>query len=189
MHLAKRKNKDQGCAAAQFEYGVGVRQGGTMKRFSILALLVVPFWVVTPQETAPAGFLGWTATSLASMEQALATKASGDAHHLATQPLGSFANEYFLLAHREADGEAEWHENEADVFVVESGSATLIVGGTMPNAQTTAAHEKRAAGIAGGVKHKLSQGDVVRIPARTAHQLLVEKGGKFDYFVVKVKGY
>jgi mannose-6-phosphate isomerase-like protein (cupin superfamily) len=89
-----------------------------------------------------------------------------------------------LLAHREADGQAEWHETEADVFFVRSGSATLIVGGTMPNAETVAPHEKRGASIQGGVR-----GDIVRIPARAPHQLLLDGAHEFTYFVVKVKGY
>ena len=161
-----------------------------MKRLWLLSALAVPLAVVLPQETAPPeGFLHWTSASLAPMTQALAGKAASDPHHSATQRLGDFTNEYFLLAHREADGQAEWHEDEVDVFVVQSGSATLIVGGTMPGAETVSPHEKRGASIQGGVRQKLSAGDIVRIPARTSHQLLLDGGHEFTYFVVKVKGY
>jgi mannose-6-phosphate isomerase-like protein (cupin superfamily) len=160
-----------------------------MKMLLVLCLLAVPLMVAVPEETAPDGFLRWTSASLAPMVQALATKAASDPHHSATQRLGDFTNEYFLLAHREADGQAEWHENEVDVFLVQSGSATLIVGGTMPNAETSAPHEKRGAAIQGGVRQKLSPGDIVRIPARTAHQLMLDGTHEFTYFVVKVKGY
>ncbi len=160
-----------------------------MKKLWLLCCLAVPLMVAAPEETAPDGFLHWTSASLAPMTQALAGKAASDPHHSATQRLGDFTNEYFLLAHREADGQAEWHETEVDVFLVQSGSATLIVGGTMPNAETTAPHEKRGASIQGGVRQKLSAGDIVRIPARTAHQILLDGGGEFTYFVVKVKGY
>jgi quercetin dioxygenase-like cupin family protein len=38
----------------------------------------------------------------------------------------------------------------------------------------------------GGTSHKLAAGDVVHIPANTPHQLLVEPGTQFTYFVVKV---
>jgi mannose-6-phosphate isomerase-like protein (cupin superfamily) len=72
---------------------------------------------------------------------------------------------------------------------VRSGSATLIVGGTMANAETVAPHEKRSGTIEGGTREKLSAGDVVRIPPRTPHQLLLDGSREFDYFVVKVKGY
>lgn len=161
-----------------------------MKQWWLLGALALPFAVAVPQETAaPDGFLHWTPASLAPMTQGLAGKAASDPHHAGTQRLGDFANEYFLLAHREADGQAEWHENEVDVFVVQTGSATLIVGGTMPAAETVSPHEKRGASVQGGVRQKLSAGDIVRIPARTSHQLLLDGGHDFTYFVVKVKGY
>jgi mannose-6-phosphate isomerase-like protein (cupin superfamily) len=162
-----------------------------MKRKSLrlLGILALPLWVAVPEQTAPDGFLRWTSESLAPMIQSLSAKAASDPHRAATQRLGDFSNEYFLLAHRQGDGQAEWHENEVDVFFVHSGSATLIVGGTMPDAQTVAPHEKRGAAIQGGVRQKLSAGDIVRIPARTSHQLLVEGAQEFTYFVVKVKGY
>jgi hypothetical protein len=160
-----------------------------MKRLWVLFALALPLMAALPEETAPEGFVDWSTKSLVPTVQALKEKAASDPHHNATQRLGDFANEYFLLAHREANGQGEWHENEVDVIFVQSGSATLIAGGTMPNAETVSPHEKRSAGIEGGVRRKLSAGDVVRIPARTAHQLLVDAGGEFTYFVVKVKGY
>jgi mannose-6-phosphate isomerase-like protein (cupin superfamily) len=160
-----------------------------MKKLWLLCCLAMPLLAAVPEETAPDGFLHWTPASLAPMAQALGAKAASDPHHAGTQRLGDFANEYFLLAHREADGQAEWHETEADVFLVQSGSATLIVGGTMPNAETTAPHEQRSTAIQGGVRRKLAAGDIVRIPARTAHQLLLDGAHEFTYFVVKVKGY
>ena len=76
-----------------------------------------------------------------------------------------------------------------DVFLVLSGSATLVVGGTLVGGETVGPHEKRNGSIQGGVRQKLSAGDVVRIPARQPHQLLLEGSPELNYFVVKVKGY
>ena len=83
-----------------------------------------------------------------------------------------------------ADGQPEWHETEADVFI-----ATLLVGGTLVGGETTAPHEKQNGKIEGGIRQKLSVGDVVRIPPRVPHQLLLDGGKEFGYFVIKVKGY
>jgi len=55
--------------------------------------------------------------------------------------------------------------------------------------ETVAPHEKRNGTIQGGTRQKLSAGDIVRIPARVPHQLLLEGAHEFTYFVVKVKGY
>ena len=166
-----------------------------MKRVWWLCWLVAPMLIAglsalsVAQDAMPPGFEHWTAAAMAPMVKTLSAKAAGDAHKSATQRLGDFTNEYFLLAHREGDGQAEWHETEVDVFFVQSGAATLVVGGTMPNAETTAPHEKRSGAIQGGTRQKLTAGDIVRIPAKTAHQLLLEGGQEFTYFVVKVKGY
>ena len=70
-----------------------------------------------------------------------------------------------------------------------SGSATLVVGGTLVNAETTAPHEKRNGTIQGGSRQKLFPGDIVRIPANMPHQLVLDGAPEFTYFVIKIKGY
>ena len=160
-----------------------------MNRFWLLSLLVIPLLSLVGQESTPAGFEHWSAASLKQLGQALSQEAAKDARHLAVRQLSDFPNELFLLAHREADGQVEWHETQADVFVVQSGSATLLVGGTMLNGEIVAPHEKRNGSIQGGVRQKLSAGDIIRIPARVPHQLLLEGSHEFTYFVIKVKGY
>jgi mannose-6-phosphate isomerase-like protein (cupin superfamily) len=160
-----------------------------MKKLWLLCLLATPLFAAAPQATAPEGFEHWTPASLRQMSQTLGAKAAADPHNASSQQLSDFPNELFMLARRDADGQAEWHETQVDVFFVQSGSATLVVGGTLVGAQTVAPHEQRAASIQGGVRQKLSAGDVVRIPAKTPHQLLLEGAHEFNYFVIKVKGY
>jgi mannose-6-phosphate isomerase-like protein (cupin superfamily) len=133
----------------------------------------------------PAGYKYWSAAELKGFDKTLAPKI--DAHKIATERLSDFGNHYTMVAHREGSGEAEFHEHEADLFVVTSGSGTLIVGGAMPNAKTTAPGEMRAPSVDGGTRQKLSAGDVVHIPAKTPHQLVLDSGAKMTYFVMKVK--
>jgi mannose-6-phosphate isomerase-like protein (cupin superfamily) len=160
-----------------------------MKKLYLLLLLAIPLMTVKSDESAPAGFEHWTPASMQSLAQELATKAASDPHHSAVKQLSDYPSDLYLLSHREADGQPEWHETQADVFFVQSGSATLLVGGTMLNGETVAPHEKRNGTIQGGTRQKLSVGDVVRIPARVPHQLLLDGAHEFTYFVVKVKGY
>ena len=103
--------------------------------------------------------------------------------------LRDFPNDSALLVHREADGPPEWHETQADIFFVQSGAATLLVGGTLLNGETVSPHEKRNGTIQGGVRRKLAAGDVVRIPPHVPHQVLLEGSHEFNYFVIKIKGY
>lgn len=130
----------------------------------------------------PAGFAYWSASDLKDITHKLASKGG----KFGSQQLEKFGNHYTMLAHREADGEAELHETEADLFVVESGNATLIVGGKMKDAKTTAPNEMRAPSIDGGTKKTLAQGDIVHIPAKTPHQLLLNGSKEFTYFVLKI---
>lgn len=158
-----------------------------MKLFCLLVLSSFVF--VAAQETAPEGFQLWTVSSLAQMTQELKRESASNPHHIATRKLEDFQNDLFMLAHREADGIVEWHETQADVFVVQSGTATLLVGGNMVGGETVEPHEKRNGKIEGGTSYKLSAGDVVRIPPKTPHQMLLGESKEFTYFVVKVKGY
>jgi mannose-6-phosphate isomerase-like protein (cupin superfamily) len=152
-------------------------------------LLLIISALAVAQDTVPDGFQLWTVASLTQVEQQLKTEASTSPHHLATRRLADFPNDTFMLSRREADGVVEWHENQADVFFVQSGSATLVVGGTMVGGETTEPHEKRDGRIEGGVHRTLAAGDVVRIPAKVPHQILLEGSKAFTYFVIKVKGY
>jgi len=132
----------------------------------------------------PQGFQIWKSSEVKSYAKSLAPKV--DAKKVATQPLGGYGNYSFLMAHREGPGEAEYHETQADIIMVESGEATLIVGGEMVNGKTTAPHEIRAASISGGTEKKLAPGDILTIPPKTAHQMKLDPGKQFTYFVVKV---
>jgi mannose-6-phosphate isomerase-like protein (cupin superfamily) len=160
-----------------------------MTKFWMAAMLALPLLWAAPDAGVPAGFEYWSKASIEQIEQKLDATAATDPHRIGVQLLADYANDSVMLARRKADGQAEWHETQVDVIFVRSGSATLIVGGTMANAETVAPHEKRSGTIEGGTREKLSAGDVVRIPPRTPHQLLLDGSREFDYFVVKVKGY
>ena len=134
----------------------------------------------------PAGYKHWTPAELKERTKALSPKI--DAHKIATERLANFGNYHALAVRREGSGQAELHEHWADLFVVQSGSATLLVGGTIPNGKTTAPGEIRGSTIQGGAPQRLSPGDIVHIPAKTPHQFLFDPGTtEFDAFVLKIK--
>jgi mannose-6-phosphate isomerase-like protein (cupin superfamily) len=104
----------------------------------------------------------------------------------ATVPLKRYGNHYTMVAYREATGSAEVHEKEADVFYAISGDATIITGGKLVNQRTEKPNELRGTSVEGGKKESFPQGSVIHIPAGVPHQLIIEKGRPFTYFVVKV---
>lgn len=132
----------------------------------------------------PAGFHDWTSSQLKSFSKSLAPKI--DAKKVATEQLGAYGNYSFMVAHRQGSGEAEYHETQADIFVVQTGGGTLVYGGSLVDGKTTAPHEMRAPSINGGMEKKLAPGDVVTIPAKTPHQVKLDPGKEITYFVVKV---
>jgi len=152
-----------------------------MRAFAIAILTAA---AALPAGSDPAGFELWKSGDLQAFAQKLSPKMN--AQKVATQPLGSYGNHNFLMAHREGSGQAELHETQADVMVVESGEATLVVGGTVVDPKTTAPHEIRGPSIKGGEKKSLAAGDVVHIPVKVPHQMLVESGKQITYFVVKI---
>jgi len=159
-----------------------------MNKACMLFIFALALPILTAEETVPQGFEHWTADSLKQLDQTLHAEADANANHMSVRRLGDFNNDTFMLSRRQADGIAEWHENQADVFFVQSGSATLLVGGALVGAQQVEPHEKRNGTIQGGVRRKLSAGDVVRIPPQVPHQILLEGSKEFTCFVVKVKG-
>src|SRR5579863_10012613 len=155
-----------------------------MKAFAIAILTAA---VALPAGSGPAGVELWKSADLQAFQQKLSPKMN--AQKVATQPLASSGNHNFLVAHREGNGEAELHETQNDVIVIESGEATLIVGGTVVDPKTTAPNEIRGPSIKGGEKKSLAAGDVIHIPVKVPHQMLVENGKQITYFVVKINAH
>ena len=145
-------------------------------------LMFVPVFMAVA--AVPAGYDHWTAEQFRTREEALhKTLKNG----LASETLGHWGNHLLLKTRREASsGQAESHEKQADLIVVQSGQATILIGGTIVNPKTTAANEIRGTSIEGGERQALKAGDIVHVPVKTPHQVLLEAGQTLDYVVLKV---
>lgn len=130
----------------------------------------------------PDGFHVWKGATVQNADKELAGKM--DDQKFAWLPLGTYDNHLIGISHREGDGSAELHETQADIFIVDSGEATLILGGTIVDPKTAKPHEIRGASITGGTSQQLTAGDIVHIPAKVPHQLKISKS--FTYTVIKV---
>jgi mannose-6-phosphate isomerase-like protein (cupin superfamily) len=97
-----------------------------------------------------------------------------------------FGDHLLEISHREADGHVELHKTKADVIVIQSGSATILTGGEVIDPVSTGPNEIQGTGIKGGVRHEVSQGDVVEIPAGVLHQFFLKTGTQITYLVVKI---
>ena len=145
-------------------------------------LVFVPVFMAIA--TLPAGYDHWTAEQLRTREEVLhKTLKNG----LASETLGHWGNHLLLKTRREAsNGQAESHEKQADLIVVQSGRAPILIGGKIVNAKTTATNEIRGTSIEGGERQALKAGDIVHVPVKTPHQVLLDAGQTLDYVVLKV---
>jgi hypothetical protein len=145
-------------------------------------LMLVPVFMAIA--AAPAGYDHWTAEQLKTREEALhKTMKNG----LASETLGHWGNHLLLKTRREASsGQAELHERQADLIVVQSGQATIIIGGKIVNGKSTAVNEIRGTSIEGGTRQALKAGDIVHEPSKTPHQVRLDPGQTLDYVVLKV---
>jgi mannose-6-phosphate isomerase-like protein (cupin superfamily) len=128
----------------------------------------------------------WSAKELRDYEKPLREKTGGP-NKTSSIKLADYGSSNVAISHREADGIPEVHAQMDDYFIVESGAATLVIGGEVVNAKQVEPGETRGDAIKGGERRNLAAGDVVHIPTNMPHQLLVEKGKVFTYFVIKVK--
>jgi len=152
-----------------------------MKKMVLAVLLAGALPLLAAEAT---GIVVWPSADLKAYGKKLAPKMNEK--KLALEHVGKFGNHSTLVAHRQGDGEAEVHDVQADFFVVQSGTATLVLGGEVVDGKTTAPSETRGASIKGGQRHSIGAGDIVHIPARTPHQLLMPAGQEFTYFVIKI---
>jgi mannose-6-phosphate isomerase-like protein (cupin superfamily) len=144
-------------------------------------LILIPLFAAGPSGNVTV----WKASDLKAKEKELVGKMSDK--KMASEVLENYGNHNTMMAHREGDGEVEVHDKMADVFFMISGDATLIVGGTVVGGHPTTPGEIRGTSITGGEKKALGAGDVVHIPAKIPHQMMVANGKKVTYFVVKVE--
>lgn len=128
----------------------------------------------------PEGYAQYSAADLKARVDA----AKPDDHQVRMNRVGSWGNHSLLAIRRDGDGEAEVHDTQVDVIFVKSGEGTLVLGGTVVEPRTTAPGEIRGKSIQGGVNKKMAAGDVIHVPAKIPHQMLVPKSITFE--VVKV---
>lgn len=150
-----------------------------MKLLLIFALVLA----TTAIAADPDGFAMYTASDI----KARANAAKLDANKAGAARMATWGNHGLLLVHREGDGASELHNTQVDMVTVVSGEGTLIVGGTMVGAKTTAPNEIRGTGITGGERHPMHVGDVFHIPAGVPHQMLVPKDLVIQVVKVTVK--
>ena len=140
-----------------------------------------PQSLTSPQ--TPAEIQLWTSAELQTRTRALKLNERGQG----VDRLENWANHSLQQERLEGSTLAEAHQTLADVFVITSGEVTLIAGGVIEEPNASSPTETRGKSITGGTTRKLAVGDVVHIPAKTPHQLIVEAGKQSTFLILKVE--
>jgi hypothetical protein len=151
-------------------------------RFLCLTIAIVAVLAVSAAD--PPGVEHWTSGQLKDFEKTLAAKMGPQ--KVASQQLANFGNHATLVAHREGDGQGEAHMKQVDVMIIQTGEASIRLGGEIVNGKQTRPNETLGSAVRGGVEKTLRPGDVLHIPAGVPHQMLVQAGKQVTYFVVKI---
>lgn len=149
-------------------------------RVALVAMLPFAALEAAAQSTSSAP------ASIMTPAQLKAVVDSLPAASLASVPLGRGSGYTYALSHRDLTGAIEVHMEWTDVFVIQSGSATLLTGGSLSGAKESSAGEWRDGRITGGTLANVKPGDVVIIPATTPHQFRLEPGEQVNYLTFKI---
>ena len=79
----------------------------------------------------------------------------------------------------------EVHDAADDIYYVLNGSATLVLGGSLVDANEISPGEWRAKTATGGESVKIKKGDLIIVPRGTRHQRTVTEKG-FAMILIKV---
>jgi mannose-6-phosphate isomerase-like protein (cupin superfamily) len=91
----------------------------------------------------------------------------------------------YWVVQRGATGLVEQHDDWTDVFVVQSGEATLLTGGQIKGGKQTGPGETLGGEIVGGKRQLLRADDLYIVPAGTPHQFILETGSPILYVTIK----
>ena len=131
----------------------------------------------------PSGFVIWPSNQVEAIANRLEREIGDRAMVYETVRNDDGHSVYFVL--RGLTGPAEFHETEADLYVVHRGNATFVIGGELIDAEVLPRKQQRGSSIRDGNRYALAPGDILHVPVATPHQIIVPPGQTFLYTLVK----
>jgi mannose-6-phosphate isomerase-like protein (cupin superfamily) len=87
---------------------------------------------------------------------------------------------------REGYTQPEIHQLKWDIYVVLEGSGTVLMGGLRTNWRPDLPAEQQRPELEGAEAFRVTAGDMVHIPARVWHQLVLEEGESMLYALINI---
>jgi mannose-6-phosphate isomerase-like protein (cupin superfamily) len=91
------------------------------------------------------------------------------------------------IVHREGYTQPEIHELKWDLYVILDGAGTLLVGGERTNwIDDGRPADQQRPGLSGAEAFQVVEGDVVHVPARVWHQVVLDEANAMTYMLINV---
>jgi mannose-6-phosphate isomerase-like protein (cupin superfamily) len=87
---------------------------------------------------------------------------------------------------REGYTQPEIHQLKWDMYVILEGSGTVLMGGMRTNWVDGLPAEQQRPGLAGATAFRVTERDIIHIPARVWHQLVLGEGESMLYALINI---
>jgi mannose-6-phosphate isomerase-like protein (cupin superfamily) len=151
-----------------------------------------PFGSVTV-EPRPEEYLHWDAAAFAAKKAELQERLREGDGIFGTQfvydrvlEAAEYRPHNISIVYREGYTQPEIHEEKWDLYVVVDGSGTLLVGGMRTNWVDGLPQNEQRPVLTGAQEFHVTKGDVVHVPARVWHQLVLPEGQAMTYMLINV---
>ncbi len=155
-----------------------------MKHLCLLLLFGI---APTASAQSNAEIVYWPASTLSGYSATLGGRLTTSPTKSASEILADLGNHKFEILRRDGSGTGELHQNWTDIFIVQSGEATILYGGRIEDMRDTGNGELRGPRLSGGRSQHVVAGDVLVMPPGVPHQTVVEPGKSFFVLIVKVQ--
>src|SRR5579859_2353141 len=157
-----------------------------MKTTAVTVLLLFAFSIVAQTPSLPA--VDVTHGDIDAFFRALPPTEINDKPIRVVDVGGYHLAVYGVLRPKGPAQDANLHQTKvSEIYYILEGSGTLATGGTLPNAHPLKEGDKinlQSPTIKGGVRRRVTVGDVIIIPGYTPHQW-IDQDGKLRYLIFR----
>lgn len=151
-----------------------------------------PFGDVT-NAPMPEEFIHWDASAFDEIGESLEARIDDGYRTWGTRfvftsvlPQAEYRHHDISIVHREGYTQPEIHETKWDLYVILEGSGTLLVGGDRRGWIDGRSPEEQRPWLEGATEFEVEVGDVVNVPAKSWHHLMLPEGRKMTYMLINV---
>ena len=151
-----------------------------------------PFADVT-NDPRPSEFVHWDADTFAGFTEELEGELREGPGIFGTQfavlnalPRADHRRHDVQIIYRSGYTQPEIHETKWDLYVILDGSGTLRLGGERVNWVDGLPQDEQRPELSGAQEFHVTEGDMVHVPARTWHQVMLPDGASITYALINV---